>query len=325
MLPVDAKWIRGALGFAISAVLLGFTVRSIAFDDLLRVLKASSPQWIAVSIALYWLEIVVRSTRWRRLLRPVAALGPRQVLLSLIVGYAANNALPARLGELFRADFIGKRYGVSRMAVMGTIVLERVLDVLAVVACAAAGVMTLAGDRPAAGTISTRSSIVDGLFVTGAVALGFVVALIALAAYGRSAASLRSAQLRWAFTALAIGLRPVSEPRELLPLIAPSLLVWTLNGVAMWAMLTGVGVRPTPATIVLLIGVAGIAAALPAAPANLGTLQFAFVIALGTAGHAAAPAFAAATLVQVLLLGSVTVVGAILYAWLHRTRKAVAR
>ena len=53
---------------------------------------------------------------------------------------------------------------------------------------------------------------------------------------------------------------------------------------------------------------------IPAAPANIGTLQFAFITVLAIAGGPEAAGFAAALLIQVLWFGSVTVVGALLYA-----------
>jgi uncharacterized protein (TIRG00374 family) len=311
---LHSKAIRTGVAFAISGGLLWFTLHGLDFGELERVLKSSSVTWIGVSLALYWLEMAVRAMRWRMLLRPVAALTAGQVLLSLVIGYAANNALPARLGEVFRAHFLGKRYSVSRPAAMATIVVERLLDVVAVLACAAAGLAVMAGDGDQATLSRTRSNIVTGLIVATVVALVLVLALYALAAYGRTAMKRGSARRQRVFASALAGLQPVSRPAQLLSLIAPTVLVWVCNGLSMAAVLLAVGIHPSAPTVALLLGVAGIAAALPAAPANLGTLQYAFIVSLGAAGHAAAPAFAAATLVQVFLLGSVTLAGALLYA-----------
>jgi len=118
--PLTSRAIRTSVAFAISGGLLWFTLRAIDLRELERVLRSSSLTWIGVSLAVYWLEIAMRSMRWRMLLRPVAALTFGQVVLSLVIGYAANNALPARLGEVFRAHFVGKRYNLSRAAAMAT-------------------------------------------------------------------------------------------------------------------------------------------------------------------------------------------------------------
>ena len=59
------------------------------------------------------------------------------------MGYLANNVLPARLGELVRAHYLGRRTGVSRSAILGTIVVERVVDTLVVVAIASVAILVL--------------------------------------------------------------------------------------------------------------------------------------------------------------------------------------
>ena len=49
----------------------------------------------------------------------------------LLVGYLANNILPARLGELVRSHYLGDREGISRASALGTVVVERVVDLVA--------------------------------------------------------------------------------------------------------------------------------------------------------------------------------------------------
>src|SRR4029077_3917656 len=66
-----------------------------------------------------------------------------KVFNGLLVGYAANYVLPARLGELVRADFLGRRYAVPRLSVIGTIVVERLFDVIVFIGFILAGLWTL--------------------------------------------------------------------------------------------------------------------------------------------------------------------------------------
>jgi len=319
---LNSRAIRTVVAFALSGGLLWFTLRSVDLRELERILRSPSLPWIGMGLVLYWLELVVRAVRWRMLLRPLAALTLGQVLLSLVIGYAALNALPARLGELFRAHFIGRRYDLSRAAAMATIVVERLLDVIVVLACAVAGLVAMAGEGGQPTLSGTRSNIVNGLIVATAVAAILVGALYALAAYGRAASQRGSGRFRRVLTSVLTGLQPLSRPGQLLPLIALSVLVWVCNGLSMCALLLAVGIHPSAPTLALLLGVAGMAAALPAAPANLGTLQYAFIVSLGAAGHGPTAAFAAATLVQVLLLGSVTIAGALLYVVVSRRARA---
>ena len=50
------------------------------------------------------------------------------------IGYLANNVLPARLGELVRSHALGEGEGISRTTVLGTVVVERIVDTVIVVA-----------------------------------------------------------------------------------------------------------------------------------------------------------------------------------------------
>jgi len=49
-------------------------------------------------------------------------------LAAVLVGFAANCVLPARLGEFIRANMLGRREGVKSSSAFGTIVVERLFD-----------------------------------------------------------------------------------------------------------------------------------------------------------------------------------------------------
>jgi glycosyltransferase 2 family protein len=65
-------------------------------------------------------------------------------LRALLVGYAVNSILPARLGEVYRAHYLARFAGLSSSSVLATIVIERLLDLVAVISALAFG-LTLAG------------------------------------------------------------------------------------------------------------------------------------------------------------------------------------
>jgi hypothetical protein len=62
---------------------------------------------------------------------------------ALLVGYGFNNLIPARLGELVRADYAKRQFGVSRSAALGSIVIERLLDGFIVVLCLSEGLLVI--------------------------------------------------------------------------------------------------------------------------------------------------------------------------------------
>jgi uncharacterized protein (TIRG00374 family) len=306
---------------AISAALLFLAIRVIDVDELMRLLAYASFSWLAVSLAFYWVELLLRTQRWSIILRPVCRLPFRAVTTTLLVGYAANNVFPARLGELFRADFVARRYGISRFSAVSTIVIERLFDMAAVVTCAAIGMLYMLHSHLLFSPVLPKAMLVAGSLV----AIACVAVFFALfSSHGWLLK--RFPRIQWALAAAVAGLRSVNNFRQILALTALTAIIWLCNAGAMWATLSSVGIVAHPAVVLLLIGTAGLAAAIPSAPANLGTLQFAFITVLTAAGEGATPSFAAAVLVQVFLLGSVTAAGAVFYAaWtLRRTQRTDA-
>lgn len=315
-----------AFGLTISGVLLWLMLRSIDSAELLQSLRSASLKWICLSLACYWVELTLRAQRWRVILLPVREFSSSQVVTTLLVGYSANNVLPARLGELFRADFIGRRYGISRLSAIGTIFIERLLDMMAVIGFAAAGLLWTMRDALNPASPAVNRMLLGGL-LAASLAAGLALALaFLLTTYSPRWLERRFPRIRAGVDAVRVGLRSLLQPRRIAVLASVSALIWLVSAIATWMMLNAVGISPQPATLLLLIGMSGLAAAIPSAPANLGTLQFAFITVLATAGYSAPAAFAAATLIQVFFLGSVTLVGAVIYgAWSLRGARWSAR
>ncbi len=82
------------------------------------------------------------------------------------MGYLANNVLPARLGELVRSHYLGDREGMSRATTLGTIVVERVVDTVVLVAIASAAILVL----HVRGIVA--SAVLVGLGLTGLLVVG---------------------------------------------------------------------------------------------------------------------------------------------------------
>ncbi len=84
--------------------------------------------WIAACIPVYFVGAWFRAWRWKYLMRPVGELRVTALYPVVIIGFMANNLIPARAGELVRAYVVGERHGVSKMASLGTIAVDRVFD-----------------------------------------------------------------------------------------------------------------------------------------------------------------------------------------------------
>jgi uncharacterized protein (TIRG00374 family) len=88
--------------------------------------------WLGVVLLLFVVSCVSRALRWNMLLRPLGY-QPRfsNSFWSIILGYFANLGLP-RMGELVRAGTLAQYEKIAVEKVMGTLVVDRVIDVISI-------------------------------------------------------------------------------------------------------------------------------------------------------------------------------------------------
>ena len=135
-------YIRAVAGLAIGAVLLWLSLRNIDLDQTRSALAKARITPLALSLGACWFALAIRVVRWRLLLMGIRLFSFGQVGRALLVGYAANNILPARIGELYRVDFVRRQYGAARSAVLGTVIVERLEDAVAALALLSFGLLT---------------------------------------------------------------------------------------------------------------------------------------------------------------------------------------
>ena len=75
---------------------------------------------------------VIRAWRWQYLLQPIGPTRFRTAFRTTIIGFAALGVLPARAGDVLRPYLLARQEGLSVSATLATIVMERVLDLVAV-------------------------------------------------------------------------------------------------------------------------------------------------------------------------------------------------
>ena len=112
-----------------------------------------------------------------------------------------------------------------------------------------------------------------------------------------------------------------------LKVIAITLVIYLPDAFSLWRLVKAVGLTLGFSDILVLVGAASLSTLLPSGPAFLGTLQFAYALAIEFAGGARAIGIAAATLAQLCLLLPIALIaagilahgsGAALYAILAR-------
>jgi len=110
----------------------------IVFVDLKAVWKnLQKLSWhTAVFISsLYLINMLFRAIRWRNIIRTNRKVDIQFMLVfkALIYGYALNQLLPLKIGEVGRAEYLTRRNKESRSLLLGTIVVERIFDVIIII------------------------------------------------------------------------------------------------------------------------------------------------------------------------------------------------
>ena len=116
------------IAIGVSLLLLAF--RGLAFNELWEELKTANYWWFLGAIILAIMSHVFRALRWNLL---IGQMGYKTrvstTFYALMMGYLANLALP-RLGEVTRCGFLGKKEKIPFNALFGTVIAERVFDLV---------------------------------------------------------------------------------------------------------------------------------------------------------------------------------------------------
>ncbi|MBQ1219349.1 MAG: flippase-like domain-containing protein [Bacteroidales bacterium] len=118
---------------ALAGVLLYFSFRGVKWSDFIEGLKNCNWVWIVVSMAVGVLGFLARALRWRLLMLPLnKEITNREAFDGVNVAYLTNFAFP-RAGEVARCGVMAKTGKISFEGALGTVVLERVVDLLTLI------------------------------------------------------------------------------------------------------------------------------------------------------------------------------------------------
>lgn len=264
-----------------------FAVSNVSWNDLKQHL-ATANLWLLLPmmgmlIAFYWLK----AWRWQLLLQPIQQLSLRQITPPLLIGFMANNLLPAHLGEFVRVFVLGEKYGIKKTAVLSTVVLERVFDIIAILFLLGISLVFVEGLPP---------KLVFLCQVMGAASLVGVAVLVAYLTFTEPFVKCVQAVLNaipflptvitkkviGLLDAATEGLTSIRQPAMLWKIGVSSMLQWMLNAGMIFLSAKAVGMPLSYFDSLMVMGAIVFAILLPAPPGYFGVLQAAFTAVLGS-------------------------------------------
>ncbi len=124
------KYLKLGLAIIISLAGLYIAFRNVQLNQLVESVKQVNGWYILLAMLLMVFTVVLRAWRWQFILSPIKMIGVHPLFASTMIGYFGNSVLPFRLGELLRAYSLSRSKNIATSTAFGTIILERVLDML---------------------------------------------------------------------------------------------------------------------------------------------------------------------------------------------------
>jgi uncharacterized protein (TIRG00374 family) len=278
-----------AVGVPISAAFLWLAVRSADLGAVRRTLEEARAGHVALAIAAIAVMYGFQAVRWRMIASspqvPVARF--YEMVLS---GLACNNVLPARLGDLLRARWLGREARIPAGRALGTVVLDRGCDVAALLAFLVLGLAAVAS-----------SGWLVRIAVGAAVALAGLTAVVLFARLytGRRSRDRRERGL--ARRVLRDLVEMLAEPlgrRRVATWIGLSLGAWTMWALAAMLVARSLGLELALVDAMFVAAVMNLGVAIPSSPGFVGTYEWLGVASLGLLDIASEGALAFAILLH---------------------------
>jgi glycosyltransferase 2 family protein len=294
--------LQGIFGLSFGAFCLWLALRLISFDEIGHSLSQLDYSWVAVAAVLYCLNLSVRVIRWRLLLRQTIKLSYSKVAAALVIGYMVNSLLPARLGELYRADYMKRRHAMTRSAALGSIVVERMLDGIAIVIIFNFG-LVLSGIPSEESTILLTISI-----LASAIFFGLYLFVRYFSYFKKLLGKLPVKWLESKLDNFSSSLTVVRQRSFIAPVLV-TVLIYVLESATLACALKSTGIELAVYQNFVVLGAVVLGTLIPTAPAFVGSIQLSFIVTLGAFGMGASSAFVAATAYQIFPLMLVVAAG----------------
>ena len=317
--------LRTVIVIGLMVALMAFFLRSANLASVWSEIRHARLDLLTAALAAIAVSYVVRVGRWQRLLAPIGQVGFGSAARATVIGFATTGLLPGRLGEVLRPYLLARRERLSASAALATIVLERLLDLIAVTLLFGVFLLVFGGDLRQ--TEPQVLAALKGGGLVAAVGAALALALIVVAAgapdrVGAVAARVErvlpqriGAKAGRFVTRFSAGLGIVRQPGRFGLAFAWSFPLWLCVCASAWFVCQAFGIALPVGGSLLLMVLMVLGVSVPT-PGGVGGFHAAFQV--GVTGFYAAPvdaAVGAALVLHALAFGPVTLLGIV---WMAR-------
>jgi len=271
------------LGIGISVFFMSLLFRKIDFNQLWAALAAVDYRYMLLAVVCTFTSYFLRAVRWHYLLIPEKRIPLSSLYPATIIGYMANNVLPARLGEFVRAYVLAQREGLQTPTVFASLVIDRLFDGFTVMLILLLTLFTLRLPQglSEAETVLKTGGVVTFALYAGVVAFLFLLKRQTLRTLAWTGVLLKPFPQRLTERIIPLlgsfigGIRMSSKGGHIAAVLVSSLAVWLFCIIPVDLVLQGFGIHlPITASMFILVLLV-FAVMVPASPGFIGTYHYA--------------------------------------------------
>ena len=302
-------------GLMLSGIFIYFSFRQINFGDVRARGLHFSFGWLLFATTLYSAGVVLRGIRWRMILASSTYITTGASISLVVIGMSANNILPMRTGEIVRSGILSRQTGMSTLTVLGTILVEKILDTLVLLGLVAIALVLLNQEEAKLFIFGAAGIVVLGInllfvLVNGSISRRVLKLMIFLPDRIRTLAS-------GVVSRVQSGFGTIESKQNWFKVVALSILIWILESISYFCIAASVGIFLSITHFAVVTSASNLAIAVPSTAGGIGPFEFFAKESLTFVSDiSVTDAAVYAVVLHFLLLAPVSLVGLFL-AWIR--------
>ena len=255
-----AKNPKAITGIVISLAGIYWAFKDFNFIDFKRSIQQIDSVYFLFATIFLWGSVWLRGLRWKWLFKESSSPSVSSLYRAELIGYFGNNVLPLRLGELLRTYIVGKENNFSKSFVFGTVVLERLMDMLALTFF---GIILLF-------LYPFEEEWISDYLLKGGVAI--LIIILTLTILSRFKSNNTSNKFLSILNQILDGLLSIRK-QKVIPVVISSLLIWSIYLLDVYLIQKAFQFNLSWAQTLAVLVISSLVLSIPSAPGMIGTFH----------------------------------------------------
>jgi len=255
-----AKSPKVITGIVISLAGIYWAFKDFNFIDFKQSIQQIDAVYFLFATIFLWGSVWLRGLRWKWLFKKSFSPSVSSLYRAELIGYFGNNVLPLRLGELLRTYIVGKENNFSKSFVFGTVVLERLMDMLALTFF---GIILLF-------LYPFEEEWISDYLLKGGVAI--LIIILTLTILSRFKSNNTNNKFLSILSQILDGLLSIRK-QKIIPVVISSLLIWSIYLLDVYLIQKAFQFNLSWTQTLAVLVISSLALSIPSAPGMIGTFH----------------------------------------------------